>query len=180
MFMLAGIILGAAVYFILPGDLQAKATVIVDMNVEENWAGSPDNEIFYFLDRETRKLEEFAWSDMVMSKVSVETGISISQLRDEVLSLSQPKDGGWHFFARSADGDLAERAAASWAVAFTDGVNSELSGGKTFGLLENITVSTTQAENLPVERTGSLSVDTLVGALGGWLVGILLILFRKK
>lgn len=180
LFMLAGIVLGAAVYFVLPGDYQAKATVVVDMNVEENWVGSPDNEIFYFLDRETRKLEEFAWSDTVMSKVSEEMGTPITKLREEVLSLSQPKDGGWHFFARSADRALAEHAAASWAVAFADGVNAELSGGNTRGLLENITVSATQVENLPVERTGSLSVDSLVGALGGWLTGILLILFRKK
>lgn len=180
LFMLAGIALAMAIYFIFPGEYQAKATVVVDMNVEENWSGLPDNEIFYFLDRETRKLVEYAWSDEVMAQVTSASGISSSTLREDVLSLSQPKDGGWHFFAKNADKGVARNTATAWALAFTEGVNAEISDGNGLGILENITVIPSQIEGLPIEHTGSLSIYSLIGALGGWFAGMLTILFRKK
>ena len=69
---LVGALIGAAVYYIFPPDYRARATVSVDFNLEQAWPQETDRQQFYYLERETRKLEEIAWSDMVMGSV-VET-----------------------------------------------------------------------------------------------------------
>ena len=65
----------------------------MDFNLEEAWPEESDRQQFYYLERETRKLEEIAWSDAVMKSVAESSGVSISELRREYLSLSQPAEG---------------------------------------------------------------------------------------
>ena len=178
--MTAGLFLATTLYYLLPPIYSAQATVVMDMNVEENWSGLPDNEIFYFLDRETRKLVELAWSDSVLARVESETGVSVSTLRSETLQLSQPKDGGWHFYAKSSSRAQAEIIASSWAVSFTEQISSTSASDNPFGILENIKVTPTQTQNLPVKRQGELLWFALAGALSGWLIGLLLVLFKKR
>src|SRR5512140_3281945 len=66
----AGALLGAAVYLIAPAQYRARATVNVDFHLEQAWPESTDREQFYYLERETRKLEEIALSDDVLGTVA--------------------------------------------------------------------------------------------------------------
>lgn len=115
---LVGALVAAGVYALIPQSYRATAVVVVDLNVDEAWpigAGAQ----FYFLSRETRKLEQLAWSDETMQLVAEQVGgVSISELRDEILLLSQPSDGGWLFKAQAADPDRAAQIAAAWADVF--------------------------------------------------------------
>src|ERR1041384_1401552 len=91
---LIGALIGAAVYYIAPPPYRAHAIVLVDFNLEQAWPQDTDRQQFYYLERETRKLEEIARSDTVMQQI-VETNhdSTIQELQDE-LSLSQPTEGG--------------------------------------------------------------------------------------
>lgn len=180
LFMLAGVAIGVICYLIAPSAYQSKASVIVDFNVEENWNGTPDNEIFYFLDREARKLEELAWSDQVLFIVADQVGIPVAALRQDVLSLSQPKDGGWHFYARSDDIKQAELIAGAWASAFAEVVNENITGDNPLEILENIAVTPSQISDLPTKKLNSLAAFSLIGALSGWLVGLIVLMVRKR
>jgi hypothetical protein len=113
-----GAILASGVYALFPPPFRARATVVVDQNLEGAWEyGS--RQLFYFLGREARKLEEVAWSDETIQIVADEVGdVTVRELRDEILILSQPEDGAWHFFAEDRDPDRAERIASAWAAAF--------------------------------------------------------------
>ena len=76
---------------------------------------------FYFLGRESRKLEELAWSDKTLDLVAAELdGITVSELRNDILSLSHPADGGWQLWADHEDRGLAEEIAGTWARIFVD------------------------------------------------------------
>lgn len=115
---LAGALLAWAIYAIFPPDYRARATVVVDNNLEEAWIYYPDRQLFQFLSRETERLQELAWSDAVLQAVAAGSGVSVSELRSGMLSLSQPADGGWHFFASHADPALARQLAGDWTQAF--------------------------------------------------------------
>ena len=52
-----------------PPPYHAQATVLVDFNLEQAWPKETDRQQFYYLERETRKLEEVAWSDLVMGLI---------------------------------------------------------------------------------------------------------------
>jgi capsular polysaccharide biosynthesis protein len=117
---LAGALLAWAAFALFPPDFQARATVVVDNNLEEAWVYFPDRQLFQFLTRETERLEELAWSDAVMQSVSAQLGGAVTNLRSGVLSLSQPADGGWHFYANHPDPQLAQQLASSWATAFVE------------------------------------------------------------
>ncbi|HSM71764.1 MAG TPA: hypothetical protein VK851_09485, partial [Anaerolineales bacterium] len=65
-----GALLGWAAYAVFPSDYRARATVLVDFNMEESWPVDSDRELFYYLEREARKLEEVAWSDDVLDVVA--------------------------------------------------------------------------------------------------------------
>ena len=107
---LIGALLGAGFYYAAPPPYRAHATVLVDFNLEQAWPQETDRQQFYYLERETRKLEEIALSDIVMGMVVEATGdITTQELRNEKLSLSQPAEGGWNFYADDAN---PERAAA--------------------------------------------------------------------
>src|SRR5512140_3204571 len=68
----AGALLGTLVYFVAPPQFRARATVNVDFHLEQAWPENSDREQFYYLERETRKLEEIAMSDAVLSSVASE------------------------------------------------------------------------------------------------------------
>jgi hypothetical protein len=112
--------LGWVFYQLAPPPYRAQATVVVDHNLEEAWVYYPDRALFQFLQRETEHLEELAWSDVVVATIAQEvSSVSVAQLRDGVLQLSHPSDGGWHFYADHPDSALAQQVAGAWALAFT-------------------------------------------------------------
>ena len=156
---LLGGLLGMAVYVLFPPEYRARATVMVDFNVEQSWAEIPDREVFYFLDREARKLVELAWADDVLQSVAEDTGLDGATLHSGVLTLSQPSDGGWHFYADSADAGLAAKLAGAWAEAFT--VKAAASADQ---FTPYLVITPTQTENLPVTRAVPLGTYALAGA----------------
>lgn len=198
--MLLGALIGAIVSFATPVKFRAQATVVVDFNIEETWETSPDNEIFYFLDREARKLEELAWADETLEKVATNTGLTMAALRAGVLELGHPKDGGWHFYASSNDPKIAQNLAGSWANAFVENAhtaievenrlatitnNLEMSPGDAAlsqeklileamskGLLAGTHVSISQTESLPIETLDGSANFILAGALIGLMLAL--------
>ncbi len=122
---LAGALIAFAIYSINPPDFRARATVVVDQNVEEAWTYYPDRQLFQFVRRETVRLVELAWSDAVLSQLGSEE-FSFSQLRNHVLQLSQPSDGGWHFYAKMTDAQAAADLANSWTAAFVASITSAI------------------------------------------------------
>ncbi len=122
-----GALIAAAVYALFPPPYRASATVIVDHNVEEAWTYFPDRRLFYFLDRETRRLEAIAWSDTTLDAIAAEVpGVIVEELRTGTLLLSQPSDGGWHFWAQDADPARASALASVWAQAFVENVRASI------------------------------------------------------
>lgn len=118
---LIGALLAWGLYFIAPPDYRARATVVVDNNLEEAWKFFPDRQLFQFLQRETERLQELAWSDAVMQTVAASVdGIGVETLRRDILKLSQPSDGGWHLYADFPDKSDAQTLASTWAQAFVD------------------------------------------------------------
>jgi hypothetical protein len=120
-----GAILAWALYTVAPPDFRARATVVVDNNLEVAWQYFPDRQLFQFLRRETERLEQLAWSDEVMQVVASRVdGLGVEDLRTRVLQLSQPADGGWHFYADSADMNKAQTLASTWAQTFVEAVRA--------------------------------------------------------
>lgn len=175
---LAGALLGAALFYIVPPPYRARATVNVDFNLEEAWPEESDRQQFYYLERETRKLEEIAWSDVVMQTVANASGVEVSDLRGGVLSLSQPAEAGWHFYADDRDMEKAESLASTWALSFTEQARADMASQ--VGLNSFIRVDAAQAEDLPVYRKVSLGTYLLSGSVGFLAVSALAILFFKS
>jgi len=172
-----GAILGAAiasmVYFIAPPPYRAQATVLVDQNVEQVIPQEEtDLRKFNYLQRETDKLVEIAWSDQLLSRVTAQTGIPVAKLRDGCLHLSQPSDGGWHFLADASTPEAASALASAWAGAFVDEIQSKPAGVS--ALLE---VNFTQKQDLPIKRTISMGIYVFGGALLGISILALGLLF---
>jgi hypothetical protein len=174
---LAGALLGAGVFAISPPPYRAQATVNVDFNLEQAWPQETDRQQFYFLERETRKLEEIAWSDDVLQGVADSSGLDIATLRGKVLSLSQPAEAGWHFYADDRDPVRAESLAGTWAQKFTEQAQAEVASQS--GLNEFIRLDATQLEGLPVYRSVSMGVFMLAGSTGFLGLSTLLVLFFK-
>jgi len=174
---LAGALLGTAIFYIAPPPYRARATVNVDFNLEEAWPEDVDRQQFYYLERETRKLKEIAWSDDVMQVVADANGVGVSTLRVELLSLSQPAEAGWHFYADNLNPARAEALASTWALAFTEQAQADLA--EQTGLNSFIRVDAAQVENLPVYRSVSQGTYLLSGALGFLALSALLVLFFK-
>ena len=174
---LTGALLGAVLFYIAPPPYRARATVNVDFNLEEAWPEEIDRQQFYYLERETRKLEEIAWSDDVMQVVSESSGVEVSSLRKDVLSLSQPAEAGWHFYADDPDPARVEALASIWALTFTEQVQAQLADQA--GLNALLRVDAVQVENLPVYRSVSQSTYLLSGSVGFMALSILLVLFTK-
>jgi hypothetical protein len=161
----AGALLGVTVYLVAPPVYRARATVNVDFHMEQAWPQNSDREQFYYLERETRKLEEIAYSDAVLNAVAADVGnVTRPELRAGVLRLSQPGNGGWHFFADSSDRRQAEQLAASWAGQFATAVQAEVAK-PSGGLEQFITAQPAQTDGLVAHRTVSMSVYMFGGAL---------------
>ena len=207
-FSLIGAILGAGAYFIFPPDYRAQATVVVDFNVEENWQNSPDKEIFYYLEREARKLVEVAWADETVGAISQEMpDLTVASLRQERLQLSQPQDGAWHFYAEDPNPARAERIVSLWAESFNqqaqkgaaaalalNSIKIALENGEvnpadveaeiarleseSLGISAYLQTSLSQKESLPVSRKTHLGAYIFFGASGMLFLSALGILFR--
>jgi len=174
---LTGALISTALFYIAPPPYRARATVNVDFNLEEAWPEETDRQQFYYLERETRKLEEIAWSDEVMQVVADASGVDISTLRDEVLSLSQPAEAGWHFYADDRDPGRAESIASTWALAFTEQAQADMAAQ--VGLNSFVRLDAAQAEDLPVYRSISQGTYLLSGSVGFLVLGVLLVLFVR-
>jgi len=174
---LAGALLGTALFYIAPPPYRARATVNVDFNLEEAWPEETDRQQFYYLERETRKLEEIAWSDTVLQVVADANGTDVAALRDETLSLSQPAEAGWHFYADDRDPQRAESLASTWALAFTEQAQADMAGQ--VGLNSFVRVDAAQVDDLPVSRSVSQSSYLLSGSVGLLAFSALLVLFFK-
>ena len=176
-----GALIGAAVFFVAPPPYRARATVNVDFHLEQAWPQNTDREQFYYLERETRKLELIAESDSVLDAVvSQVQGVTLQQLRTEKLQLSQPGNGGWHFYADDRDPQKATALAAAWAQAFAATVQQDVIAAAASGLEPYITVNADQAQNLPIQRRTSLSIYLFAGALIFLALGAFGILFLDK
>jgi len=173
-----GALIGAAVFYIAPPPFRARATVLVDFNLEEAWPQETDRQHFYYLERETRKLEEIAWSDEVIRQLSSQFGIPVTDLHGGILQLSQPAEGGWHFYAIDRDSQQAQELASSWVKLFAEQVSQNISASD--GLNSFIKVEVTQAADLPAERSLLLSTYLMIGAIGFLAISAFLFLFFSK
>ena len=169
--------MAALVYFIAPPPFRAQATVLVNQNVELAIPEELTDELIYtYLQRETDKLMEIAWSDQVLSQLSSETGISISSLRNDRLFLTQPGEGGWHFLASDSDPLVASRVASAWASSFVEAVEV-----KPAAISKLVEINYTQKYDLPVKRNVSTGVYIFGGALlGAVLLALGLLFFDRK
>jgi capsular polysaccharide biosynthesis protein len=176
---LIGALLGAGLYYVAPPSYRAHATVLVDFNLEQAWPEETDRQQFYYLERETRKLEEIAWSDLVMGLVVDEVGDStIEELRNGTLSLSQPAEGGWNFYADDKDPERAAELASTWSQVFVEQVRLQtmmLEGPNEF-----IEATRTQAAQIPRDRNLSLSTYLFVGAILFLAISSFFVLFFNK
>jgi len=205
---LVGALLGSGFYYAFPPEYRAQATVVVDFNMEQAWPDNPDSRLFYYLDREARKLVEVANSDAVLQQVADKTGRTIPELRSGELELSQPQDGGWHFYASDAQADMAAKLASAWAQAFTTQVTlgiqtevaldaarkalaanpgdaklqSDINGleAKSLSITPELQISPAQTKDLPVERKSGPGVYALAGAGLFLAVSALIILLAGK
>lgn len=175
--LLAGALLGAAAYSIAPPPYRARATVVVDFNLEQAWPRDTDRQQFYYLERETRKLEEIAWSDAVLQQVAAPGGPTVNQLRDHQLQLGQPEEGGWHFYADDGDPASAAALASAWAQAFEEAAQENVAAQS--GLNSFIQVYVTQAADLPVSRRVDRSAYLLAGSAALMALGALAVLFVR-
>jgi hypothetical protein len=176
---LIGALLGAGLYYLAPPPYRAHATVLVDFNLEQAWPGETDRQQFYYLERETRKLQEIAWSDPVLGMVADTAGnITLPELRSGKLSLSQPAEGGWHFYADDADPERAATLASEWALGFVQ--NVQLQVGASQDLSSFIEVTPTQTAQIPRDRSIALSTYLFVGAVIFLTIGSFVVLFFSR
>lgn len=171
-----GALIGAGLYYIVPPPYRARATVNVDFNLEQAWPQETDRQQFYYLERETRKLEELAWSDEVMNQLSSEFNIPVEELRAGKLQLSQPAEAGWHFYADDYDSQFAAALASAWAKAFVVKVHKEITSS---AVNEFVILEVTQSANLPAERRAPLSAYLLAGSTGFLTLAVFVVLFIK-
>jgi len=176
---LVGALLGGAVYMVAPPPYRAHAVVLVDFNLEQAWPQDTDRQQFYYLERESRKLEEIARSDTVIkSIVEADQNVTAEELRNGMLFLSQPAEGGWNFYVDDKDPQRAASIDSLWVQAFVTEVRTQVAGAT--GLNSFIEVTLTQNSEIPAERNISLSVYLFVGALAFLAVGSLVVLFISR
>jgi len=177
---LIGALIGAAVYYVNPPPYRVRATVNVDFNLEEAFPTDNDRQYFYYLERETRKMIEIAWSDEVLSELLIfsveELHFSVNQLRDEKLHLAQPMEAGWHFYADDKNPEVASILASLWANEFVEKVQAEIDAGN---INEFVRLEVIQSDDLPIERSIPLSSFLLAGSSSFLLLAVFVILFIK-
>jgi len=173
---LVGALIGAGIYYLAPPPYRAHAIVLVDFNLEQAWPKETDRQQFYYLERETRKLEEIARSDAVMESIVETNGdITTQELRNGKLSLSQPAEGGWHFYVDDENPERAAALASRWSQVFVEQVHLQV--GSAEGLNSFIEATQTQAAQSPRDRSISLSTYLFVGAIVFLAVASFLVLF---
>jgi capsular polysaccharide biosynthesis protein len=171
-----GAMFGAAIYYIVPPPFRAQATVNVDFNLEQSWPKETDRQQFYYLERESRKLEEIAWSDDVMGQLSSKFSISVKDLHGSKLQLSQPAEAGWHFYADDKNSQTAAALASAWAEAFVAKAQAEIKAGN---INEFVKLEATQSKNLSTKRSIPLSGYLLAGSVGFLTLAVFGVLFIK-
>ena len=173
---LIGVLLGGLLFWLMPPPYRARATVNVDFNLEQAWPQETDRQQFYYLERETRKLEEIAWSDEVLQAVAAPAqGLTVTDLRSGELQLAQPAEAGWHFYAQDRDPLRAQMLASIWAQAFTEAAQADIQSQG--GLSSFIRLEVTQAAALPVQRSLPLAWYLLAGMLAAWFLCAFAVLF---
>jgi hypothetical protein len=173
-----GALAGAAAYYVVPPPYRARATVNVDFHLEQAWPQNSDREQFYYLERETRKLEEVAFSDAALGAAAAAVpGVTVKDLRAGKLNLGQPGNGGWHFYADDKDPGTAASLASAWALAFASQVQKQVIASSTSGLEPYITADPVQTENVPARHAVSLAIYLLAGTILVLVVETLSILF---
>lgn len=175
----AGAVLGAALFYISPPAFRARATVNVDFHTELSLPQSTDRQAFYYLERETRKFEEVAFSDAVLAEVASATGAKVTELRSGTLQLSQPGNGGWHFYASDARSGQAVRLASAWADAFAQAVRAGL-GTANSDPEHVITLEVSQTQDLVALRAPGLSVYMSSASIIFLAISGVLVLFFKR
>ena len=170
-----GALLGGLIYYIFPPAYRARATVSVDFNLEQAWPQDTDRQQFYYLERETRKMEDIAWSDDVMKLVSSGLLVPVEELRGGKLQLSQPAEAGWHFYADDKNPERARDLAEAWAKIFAQKVQENVANSQ--GLNSFIQVDATQADSVPVKRAVPLSTYLLAGSVMFLALSAIVILF---
>ena len=175
---LIGGLLGVAFYYLAPPPYRAHAVVLVDFNLEEAWPQETDRQQFYYLERETRKMEELAFSDAALDGIlATAPGITLGELRSGMLRLSQPAEGGWNFYADSLDSQQASLVATAWATQFAELVRTEVSLDG--GLNAHVEAYVTRAAAAPVERSASQSLYIFTGAVLFLMGGSVVTLFIR-
>ena len=176
---LIGGLLGAGMYYLVPPPYRAHAIVLVDFNLEKAWPEETDRQQFYYLERETRKLVDIAWSDMVMGMVIEAVGdITTDELRNGALLLSQPAEGGWNFYANDKDPERAATLASTWSQVFVEQVR--LRTGLLEGPNEYIEATRTQTAQIPRDRSLSRSTYLFIGAIVFLTISSFFVLFFSK
>ena len=176
---LIGGLIGGAFFYIAPPPYRADAVVLVDFNLEQAWPQDTDRQQFYYLERETRKLEEVAYSDGVIEAIAeANRNVTTTELRDGRLLLSQPAEGGWNFYVDDANPERAASIATAWANTFAEQVRVRTATGD--GLSSFIETTVTRIASRPVERSISLSLYLFVGAVIFLLIGSIVVLFFAK
>ncbi len=157
---MAGGLLGLACYGLFPPKYRAAAIVVINPNLEKVFPDSPDKEIFYFLERETNRLEELAFSDVVLERVLYELdGVSLQHLRKNLLQLSQPSDGGWRLYGIANEPEQARKLANLWADSFTKEVHK--------GVQNALELKTAQAQLAALTAEGSSADNSKIVKLTG-------------
>lgn len=176
---LIGGLLGAAVYYVAPPPYRAHAVVLVDFNLEQAWPQDTDRQQFYYLERETRKLEEIAYADAVLEVIATTNpDITMQELRGGKLFLSQPAEGGWNFYVDDLNPERAATLATVWATQFAEQVRAQIA--TTDGLNSFIEVTVTRTAAVPIEHSVSLSLYIFVGAVIVLMLGSIIVLFLTK
>jgi hypothetical protein len=172
-------LLGAGLFAVVPPPFRARATVNVDFHLEQAWPQNSDREQFYYLERETRKLVEIALSDETLGAVAhAVPGVTLQQLRGGAARLSQPGNGGWHFYGIDSDPERASMIASNWAASFSGEVRRQVMSGGAGGLERFITADLTQATSLTPERAvgrGTYMLASVVAVLTIVALALLLI-----
>jgi capsular polysaccharide biosynthesis protein len=176
---LIGGLIGAAVFYVAPPAYRAHAVVLVDFNLEQVWPQETDRQQFYYLERETRKLEEIAYSDVVMEMIAARVqNIAVEELRNGKLLLSQPAEGGWNFYVDDENPERAASLATVWATAFAEQVQVQVMSAT--GLNSFMEAGVTRTASTPVERSVSMSLYIFVGAVLFLMFGSIVVLFFNK
>jgi capsular polysaccharide biosynthesis protein len=163
----------------VPPPYRAHAVVLMDFNLEQAWPQETDRQQFYYLERETRKLEEIAYSDAVLEGiVRTSPEVTVEELRSGMLLLSQPAEGGWNFYVDDKDPQRAASIATAWANQFTEQVRTRMAIQD--GLNAFIETNVTRNASVPVERSLSISLYIFVGAVMFLMIGSIVVLFFKK